>query len=90
MDEKQSTPGTAVCVHLLQAGDVLNNLCDLRFTLTAYGKCRECLASNVDIQKCFLALQFSVRDEDVHSKIVRWLKASSSVSKHLSVKYGVN
>lgn len=56
----------------------------------AYRKCRECLATDVDIQKYFLASQFFVRDEDVHSEIVRGLEASSSVSEHISVNYGVS
>lgn len=57
----------------------------------AYRKCRQCLATDADIQKYFLASPFSVRDEDIHSEIVRGLETStSSVSEHISVSYGVN
>lgn len=56
----------------------------------AYRKCRECLATDDEIQKFFIASKCTVRDEEMHSEIVRGLEASSSVSAHLSVNYGVN
>ena len=48
------------------------------------------LATDDEIQKVFIASKCTVRDEEMHSEIVRGLKASSSVSVHLSVNYGVN
>ena len=48
------------------------------------------LATDDEIQKVFIASKCTVRDEEMYSEIVRGLKASSSVSAHLSVNYGVN
>ena len=48
------------------------------------------LATDDEIQKVFIASKCTVRDEEMYSEIVRGLKASSSVSVHLSVNYGVN